>query len=153
MSVARFIADQRTNYRVPVAVCCAILGLSVGWFYKWVKAPVTDQLRRRRELDAKVRELFDASQRTYGSPRIHRDLVEAGWSVGENTVADSMRRQGLFGRKPKRSKGLTRQDRAAAKFPGLGGLGLLQCGWVPRGGQGFWFGSVEAQSEAEHPGF
>ncbi len=33
MSVARFIADQRTNYRVPVAVCCAILGLSVGWFY------------------------------------------------------------------------------------------------------------------------
>ena len=119
MSVARFIADQRTNYRVPVAVCCAILGLSVGWFYKWVKAPVTDQLRRRRELDAKVRELFDASQRTYGSPRIHRDLVEAGWSVGENTVADSMRRQGLFGRKPRRRKGLTKQDKTAAKFPDL----------------------------------
>jgi putative transposase len=37
VSVARFIADQRTLYRVPVAVCCAILGLSVGWFYKWVK--------------------------------------------------------------------------------------------------------------------
>jgi transposase InsO family protein len=30
-----------------------------------------------------------------------------------------MRRQGLFGRKPKRSKGLTKQDRAAAKFPDL----------------------------------
>ena len=25
MSVARFIADQRTFYRVPVAVCCALL--------------------------------------------------------------------------------------------------------------------------------
>jgi putative transposase len=119
VSVARFIADQRTFYRVPVAVCCAILGLSVGWFYKWIKAPVTDQLRRRRELDAKVRELFDASERTYGSPRIHRDLLEAAWLVGENTVADSMRRQGLFGRKPKRRKGLTRQDRKAAKFPDL----------------------------------
>ena len=70
MSVARFIADQRTFYRVPVAVCCAILGLSAGWFYKWVKAPVTAQTRRRRELDAKVRALFSASERTYGSPRI-----------------------------------------------------------------------------------
>jgi putative transposase len=119
VSVARFIADQRTFYRVPVAVCCAILGLSVGWFYKWVKAPVTDQLRRRRELDAKIVELFVASERTYGSPRIHRDLLEAGWQVGENTVADSMRRQGLFGRKPKRRKGLTKQDKAAPKFSDL----------------------------------
>ena len=119
MSVARFIADQRTFYRVPVAVCCAILGLSAGWFYKWIKAPVTGQLRRRRELDVKVAELFAASGRTYGSPRIHRDLLEAGWSVGENTVADSMRRQGLFGRKPKRRRGLTKQDKTAPAFPDL----------------------------------
>ena len=108
MSAARFIADQRTFYRVSVAVCCAILGISVGWFYKWVKAPVSGQARRRRDLDAAVRGFFEASSRTYGSPRIHRDLVEAGWAVGENTVADSMRRQGLQGRKPKRRKGLTK---------------------------------------------
>ena len=119
MSVARFIADQRTFYRVPVAVCCAILGLSAGWFYKWVKAPVTAQTRRRRELDAKVRALFSASERTYGSPRIHRDLLEAGWAVGVNTVAESMQRQGLFGRKPKRRKGLTKQGETAPKFPDL----------------------------------
>jgi len=119
VSVARFIADQRTFYRVPVAVCCAILGVSVGWFYKWIKSPVTAQLLRRRELDAAVAEMFEASDRSYGSPRIHRDLLEAGWQVGENTVADSMARQGLFGRKPKRRKGLTKQDKAAPKFPDL----------------------------------
>ena len=72
MSVARFIADQRTNYRVPVAVCCAILGLSVGWFYKWIKAPVTAQARRRRELTRRCGQMFEASGGTYGSPRIHR---------------------------------------------------------------------------------
>ena len=43
--------------------------------------------------------------------------VEAGWSVSENTVADSMRRQALFGRKPKRRRGLTRQDRSRAEVP------------------------------------
>ncbi|HUO41179.1 MAG TPA: IS3 family transposase, partial [Mycobacterium sp.] len=42
-----------------------------------------------------MRELFEASGRTYGSPRIHADLHAEGWRVGVNTVADSMRRQGL----------------------------------------------------------
>ena len=44
MSVARFIADQRTLYRVPVAFTCLVLGLSVSWFYKWrAKAPTRTQ--------------------------------------------------------------------------------------------------------------
>jgi len=119
MSVARFIADQRTFYRVPYAVCCVILGVSVSWFYKWLDRPATARQQRRGELDAEVLKMFKASRRTYGSPRIHADLLEAGWSVSVNTVADSMRRQGLQGRKPKRRKGLTRQDKEAPKFPDL----------------------------------
>jgi putative transposase len=119
VSVARFIADQRTFYRVPHAVCCAILGVSTSWLYKWLDRPATARQRRRGELDAEVGKMFTASQRTYGSPRIHADLLEAGWAVSVNTVADSMRRQGLQGRKPKHSKGLTRQDKKAPKFPDL----------------------------------
>jgi len=119
VSVARFIADQRTFYRVPYAVCCAILGISVSWFYKWINRPVPGRQRRRAELDAEVLRLFNDSEWTYGSPRIHADLLGAGWTVGVNTVAESMRRQGLQGRKPKHSKGLTRQDRKAPKFADL----------------------------------
>jgi hypothetical protein len=63
--------------------------------------------------------LFVASKRTYGSPRIHADLLDEGWKVSVNTVAESMRRQGLHGRKPKRPKSLTRQDNKATKFPDL----------------------------------
>lgn len=119
MSVARFIADQRTFYRVPHAVTCAILGVSVSWFYKWLDREPTDWQRRRAELDTRVAELFKDSDRTYGSPRIHADLLDEGWKVSVNTVAESMRRQGLQGRKPKQSKGLTRQDKKAPKFPDL----------------------------------
>ncbi len=36
MSVARFIANQRTMYRVPHTVVCALLGVSLAWFYKWL---------------------------------------------------------------------------------------------------------------------
>jgi transposase InsO family protein len=119
VSVARFVADQRTMHRVPHTLTCAILGISISWFHKWIRREPTDRQRRRVALDTRVRGLFEASGRTYGSPRIHADLVEAGETVSVNTVADSMRRQGLQGRKPKRRRGLTRQDRSAPKFPDL----------------------------------
>ncbi|MBO0839415.1 MAG: IS3 family transposase [Sciscionella sp.] len=119
MSVARFIADQRTMHRVPHTITCALLGVSLGWFYKWINRMPTPAQRRRAELDAVVRQRFEASGGTYGSPRVHADLVAEGWRVSVNTVADAMRRQGLFGRKPKRRKGLTKQDRTAPKFADL----------------------------------
>ena len=51
MSVARFIADQRTNYRVPHTFTCALLGVSLAWFYKWVgraNGPAMRQLPARK---------------------------------------------------------------------------------------------------------
>ena len=36
VSVARFIADQRTKYRVPHTITCVLLGVSLSWFYKWI---------------------------------------------------------------------------------------------------------------------
>jgi putative transposase len=95
VSVARFIADQRTFYQVPHAACCAILGVSVSWFYKWLHREPTDRECRRAELDTRVAKLFAASTCSYGSPRIHADLLDEGWKVSVNTVAESMRRQGL----------------------------------------------------------
>ena len=79
------IAAQRTMHRVPHAVTCAILGVSVSWFYKWVHREPTPTEVRRSELDAAVTAAFEASKRTYGSPRIHADLVEAGWMVSVHT--------------------------------------------------------------------
>jgi len=119
VSVARFVADQRTMHQVPHVFCCRILDLSVSWFYKWLGREPTDRQVRRGEFDAAVKTAFDASGGTYGSPRIHADLLEDGWAVSVNTVADSMRRQGLQWRKPKHRKGLTKQDATAAKFPDL----------------------------------
>ena len=54
MSVARFIADQRTNYRVPHTITCLLLGVSLAWFYKWLDRPPTPRQRRRAAVDAAV---------------------------------------------------------------------------------------------------
>lgn len=119
MSLAAFIADQRTSHAVPVAVSCRALSVSESWYYKWHGRPPTERQRRRAELDAAVAEVFDASDRTYGAPRILTELREAGWRVSKKSVEKSMRHQGLAGRKKKRRKNLTRPDKAARYFPDL----------------------------------
>jgi transposase InsO family protein len=119
VSVARFIADQRTNYRVPHTLTCALLGVSTSWFYKWIDRPPTATERRRAQVDAAVATAFKDAKGLHGSPRLVDDLREAGWTISEKTVADSMRRQGLVARVIKRRNGLTRQDKTAPKFPDL----------------------------------
>ena len=82
---------------MPHAVTCRALGLSQSWFYKWRDRKPTARQQRRAELAVKVREIFDASGGTYGSPRVTLDLHAAGWQVGGNTVAALMAELGLAG--------------------------------------------------------
>ena len=119
MSLAAFIASQKASYRVPYAVACRALGVSESWFHKWHDRPPTPAQQRRAEVDQAVAAAFKASGQTYGSPRIHRDLVEAGRRISEKTVAQSMARQGLVARSKKRRKGLTRPDKKKRPFPDL----------------------------------
>lgn len=125
MSVARFIADQRTSYAVPVVLTCALLGISISWFYKWWQRALspshlyTTRDLRRDTLDRAVRVMFVKQRGLHGSPRLVADLREDGWVVSEKTVAKSMRRQGLIARKIKRRNGLTKQDKTKAPFPDL----------------------------------
>jgi transposase InsO family protein len=128
VSVARFIADQRTLHRVPHTVTCALLEVSESWFYKWAARASgpgaanglhTTRDRRRDTIDRAVRVAFTKARGLHGSPRLLHDLRAEGWRVSEKTVADSMRRQGLVARRNRRRSGLTRQDMTAPKFPDL----------------------------------
>lgn len=121
MSLAAFIADQRTSHRVPYTVACRALSVSASWFYKWHQRqhqPAPSQ-QRRAALDAAVAEAFAAARGVHGSPRILIDVRAAGWVVSEKTVATSMARQGLVARPKKRRKNLTRPDKRAVPFPDL----------------------------------
>jgi putative transposase len=112
--VAGFISSQRTEHGVPHALTCRALQVSESWYYKWRDRQPTDAQQRRAELDEAIRQIFDASGGTYGSPRVTQDLQAAGWRVGENTVARRMAALGLAGRPPKRRRSLTRQGKRAA---------------------------------------
>jgi transposase InsO family protein len=167
MTVASFIAAQRTDHRVPHAKCCRWLGVPESWFYKWRNRPPTARDDRRGRLDAAVKASFDVSggnPGTYGSPRVFEDLIEDGWKVSINTVAASMARQGLQGRSPKRKRrSLTRPDKAAAPVADLVGRDFTAetvdekwCGdltEIPTGEGKLYLAIVEDLASRRLPGF
>ena len=167
MIVASLIAAQRTDHGVPHAVACRALEVPESTFYKWRERPLTPRQARRARLDATVRESFDDSggtPGTYGSPRVWKDLVDDGWKVSVNTVAESMARQGLQGRVPKRKRrSLTRPDKAAAPIPDLVGrdftaetIDVKWCGdltEVPTDGGKLYLATVEDLASRRLPGF
>jgi hypothetical protein len=77
--VARFIAAQRVEHKVPYAMACQVLGVSESWFYKWRDEDASPRHARREQLRAAIGQLFAAHHGRYGSPRITDDLREPGW--------------------------------------------------------------------------
>jgi putative transposase len=119
--VARFIASQRAEHGVPHATACRALGVSPAWFYKWRDGDASPRRARRAQLAAEVRRLFAAHRGRYGSPRITADLREAGWRVGENTVAKIMAEQRLVARRKRARRGGTRPGKGRWRAPDLVG--------------------------------
>jgi putative transposase len=119
VSLAGFVAAQRTGYGIPHATACRALGVSPAWFYKWRHGDVSKRRARCRELAAAIGRVFAAHRGTYGSPRITDELREAGWRVSVNTVAALMAELHLVARPKRRRRGLTKQDAAARKAPDL----------------------------------
>jgi putative transposase len=85
------------NY--PIALMCRVLGVSrSGWYASRGRIRPTERERRNAELLMKVREVHSSSRGTYGSPRVHAQLVRDGVDVGEDRVARLMQADGLAGR-------------------------------------------------------
>lgn len=91
----KYVAIDRNRDRYAVRMMCRALRVSRSGYYGWRSQPDRDRARRHQELTEKIRYFHHASRETYGSPRIHTDLVESGERVGKNTVALLMQRAGL----------------------------------------------------------
>jgi transposase InsO family protein len=95
-----FIDEHRKTW--PLAVMCAVLEVARSGYHAWKKRGVNQHTARRAELAEKIREIFIASRGTYGSPRIYRELLEAGEKVDRKTVAKVMKEAGLVAESPRR---------------------------------------------------
>jgi transposase-like protein len=65
---------------LPSAMCRA-LAVSPSGFHAWCRRPESARAKGDRELRVFIRASFERHKHRYGSPRILKDLVEAGFRV------------------------------------------------------------------------
>jgi putative transposase len=88
-----FIRDQSDAH--DISKMCTVLEVSASGYYDWVDRPESQRSRANRRLVTHIRCHHRASRQIYGSPRIHKDLVESGECVGINRVARLMRQENI----------------------------------------------------------
>lgn len=86
----------------PVRWMSQALAVSASGFYEWLSRPESARAHANRIVLSRIRESFEASDRTYGSPRIWRDLRDWGIACSENRTARLMRKAGLMARRRRR---------------------------------------------------
>ncbi len=85
-----------------LAAMCDVAGVSRGGYYAWRDREPSPRDRRRVELTELIRRIHDESDATYGSPRVHRELLKEGESVNRKTVEKYMQKAGISVESPKR---------------------------------------------------
>ena len=104
----RFIEAEKARY--PVRLLCRVLDVSRSGYYAARRRPESERSRRDRQLQVAVRAAHAASRRSYGSPRLHRELTAQGHAVGRHRVARLMREEGLRGRRRRRFRRTTKAN-------------------------------------------
>lgn len=113
------IEAEKTSF--PVNRMCRVLGVSQSGFFAWQDRPACRRQRQDIFYLAHIRTAFALSNGTYGSPRMHRDLIDEGHEIGRHRTARLMREKQLVSRGSGTITAVTSEGRIAATLK-LGGL-------------------------------
>jgi transposase InsO family protein len=81
-----------------VVKMCEVLGASTSGYYKWKGKQLqgeSEREKKKAEIKRMITKSYYENYGTYGSPRIHDDLIEWGYHVSQKTVARYMKEMGL----------------------------------------------------------
>lgn len=98
----RYAFIKKHGNLFPISRMCQVLGVSTSGYYAWYQRPVSQRARDNEGLKVKIKLIFQASDGTYGSPRIYHELAEMGVSCSLNRVARLMRRHGIVAKQRKK---------------------------------------------------
>ena len=90
---------------------CDVLEVSRSGFYAWLSRPESARAKHHRELVEEIKKIHsDRNKQSYGSPRVHGELVALGYSCCENSVARLMSRHGLAAKTRRKYRATTDSD-------------------------------------------
>lgn len=81
---------------------CRVLMVAKSGYYAWLGRPESKRSRENERLLIKIKVVHKQSKETYGSPRVHRQLVKEGETCGEVRVAKLMAANGIRAKQDKR---------------------------------------------------
>lgn len=86
-------------------------------YYAWRDRAGSQRVRQDEHLLRRIRAIFEASEGTYGSPRIHAALLQAGVRVGRKRVARLMREAALKARSARIYRRMPGTNRFFSEIP------------------------------------
>ena len=89
----QFIEEYRDAY--PVTLMCRVLAVAGSGYYQWRKQPRSARKMADQLLLKPIKAIFAQSRETYGSYRIHAELLEQEVRCGRKRVARLMRQYNL----------------------------------------------------------
>ncbi len=103
-----FIDEHRSGFRVKKM--CRVLDISRSRYYAWRRRSKGVRQQEDERLLEKIKEAYAMSRRTYGSPRIAKELRENGVLCGKNRIARLMRLHGIYAKTKRRFKVTTHSN-------------------------------------------
>ena len=91
------MAQLASNY--PIRRLCAALEVSESGYYAWRKLQPSQRREDEQQLAKQIEQVYQASRRTYGSPRVQAELRAAGVRCSRKRIARLMRQRGLSARR------------------------------------------------------
>lgn len=88
-----FIKAHGQQY--PIYLMCRVLEVSVSGYYAWRKRPLSGRAKANQLLLHQIKRIYQRSYGSYGSPRVHAELVAQGRRCGQNRVARLMHQHGI----------------------------------------------------------
>ena len=113
----QFVADHQHEFSVQRM--CEVLTVSTSGFYAWQRRRQSARKMANEKLLSQIKKIYAESRQTYGSPRVHKWLVENGVSCGIHRVARLMKRDGIRAKGKRRYKCTTNSTHTYPVVPNL----------------------------------
>ncbi|MDZ7692345.1 MAG: IS3 family transposase [Balneolaceae bacterium] len=79
----------------PIVKMSEVFDVSRSGYYSWMSREPSDRAKENRRLTKQIKHIWLKSGKTYGSPRIHQQLLREGEQLSRRRVARLMRKEGI----------------------------------------------------------